>query len=53
MLILVRFIVDDHYQHDLRVLKDKDSGVVRLQASVRAGELRKWAWSSLLSIKSH
>lgn len=36
-----RLIDDDQYEHILRLFKDKDTGVVRLQASVRRGELKK------------
>ncbi|KAL8822804.1 MAG: hypothetical protein Q9191_006472, partial [Dirinaria sp. TL-2023a] len=34
------YIVDDQYEHVLRLFKDRDSGAVRLQASVRSGDLR-------------
>ena len=36
-----RLILDDQYEHVLRLFKDKETGVVRLQASVRGGELKK------------
>ena len=41
LLRLGRLILDDQYEHVLRLFKDKDSGVVRLQASVRSGKLKK------------
>ena len=41
-LILHRIIIDDHYEHALRVYRDKDSGGVRLQASVLGGSLKRW-----------
>lgn len=34
-------IVDDHYQHGLRLFQDRESGVIRLQASVQAGEFKR------------
>ena len=36
-----RCIVDDQYEHVLRLFRDRDSGAVRLQASVRRGEFKK------------
>jgi len=36
-----RMIVDDYYQHALRLYRDKDSGGIRLQASVLRGDLKK------------
>ena len=35
-------IVDDHFEHILRLFKDKVSGGIRLQASVYTGEMKKW-----------
>ena len=34
-------IIDDHFEHALRVFRDKDSGGIRLEASVLKGELRR------------
>ena len=36
-----RRIVDDHYEHALRLFKEKDTGVIRLQASVHTGSLKR------------
>ncbi|KAL8959971.1 MAG: hypothetical protein Q9193_003244 [Seirophora villosa] len=36
-----RKIIDDNYQHALRVFKDRDSGGIRLQASALRGELKR------------
>ena len=41
LLTLFRLIIDDNYEHVLRVFKDRDSGAIRLQASVRSGELKR------------
>lgn len=35
-----RIIVDDHYEHGLRLFQERDTGVIRLQASVQSGELK-------------
>lgn len=34
--------MDDHYEHALRVYRDRDSGAIRLQASVKDGELKRY-----------
>lgn len=36
-----RRIVDDHYEHALRLFQEKDTGVVRLQASAQTGALKR------------
>ncbi len=36
-----RIIIDDNYQHALQILKDEDSGGIRLQASVLRGPLKR------------
>lgn len=36
-----RRIVDDHYEHALRLFQEKDTGVIRLQASVQTGPLKR------------
>lgn len=36
-----RRIVDDHYEHALRMFQEKDTGVIRLQASVQTGECKR------------
>ncbi len=41
-LTIHRRIVDDHYEHALRLYRDKDSGGIRLQASVLRGDLKRW-----------
>lgn len=35
-------IVDDHYEHALRLFQDRDSDGIRLQASVYRGELARY-----------
>ncbi|MCJ1424320.1 hypothetical protein MMC29_002207 [Sticta canariensis] len=43
-------ISDDHYEHTLRVYRDRDSGAIRLQASVKDGELkRKPVWTAFIT----
>lgn len=43
-------IVDDHYQHGLRLFREKDTGVVRLQASAQTGDLkRKPIWTAFIT----
>lgn len=43
-------IVDDHYEHALRLFKEKDTGVIRLQASVHTGSLkRKPIWTAFIT----
>ncbi|KAL8690451.1 MAG: hypothetical protein Q9218_004105 [Villophora microphyllina] len=43
-------IVDDHYEHALRVFRDRDCGGIRLQASVLTGELkRKPVWTAFIT----
>ena len=50
MLIPIRLIVDDHYKHALRLFQDRDTGVVRLQASVVSGDLeRKPIWTAFIT----
>lgn len=34
-------IIDDNFEHALRVFRDRDSGGIRLQASVLRGELKR------------
>ncbi|KAL9028379.1 MAG: hypothetical protein Q9196_003245 [Gyalolechia fulgens] len=34
-------IIDDNYEHALRVFRDRDSGGIRLQASVLRGEMKR------------
>lgn len=44
------FIVDDHYRHALRLFREKDTGVIRLQASVQRGALRrKPIWTAFIT----
>ena len=40
-LTLHRRIVDDHYEHGLRLFQERDTGVIRLQASVQTGEVKR------------
>jgi len=40
-------IIDDHYEHALRLYKDRGSGGIRLQASVLKGDLKRYGWSHL------
>ena len=50
MLIVIRGILDDHYEHALRLFQDEDTGVVRLQASVHTGKLeRKPIWTAFIT----
>lgn len=43
-------IVDDHYEHALRLFREKDTGVIRLQASVQKGFLkRKPIWTAFIT----
>jgi len=44
-LILFRPIIDDNFEHALRICKDKDSKCIRLQASVLRGEMKRYAFS--------
>ena len=41
-------IVDDNFKHALRLFKEKDSGGIRLQASVLSGELKRYSFVSSL-----
>ena len=34
-------IIDDHYEHALRIFRDEHSGGIRLEASVLGGELKR------------
>ena len=43
LLTIISLIVDDHYEHALRLFKDRDSGGIRIQASVRSGELKRYS----------
>ncbi|KAG7001996.1 hypothetical protein G7Y79_00030g065290 [Physcia stellaris] len=43
-------IIDDYYEHALRVFKDRDSGGIRLQASVRGGDLKRTpVWTAFIT----
>lgn len=46
-LTTYRKIVDDHYEHALRLYRDRDSGALRLQASVLRGELKRFVYCKL------
>ena len=46
-LILYRRIVDDHYEHGLRLFQETQTGVIRLQASVQTGEVKRQVSSKL------
>ena len=46
-LTLYRRIVDDHYEHGLRLFQERTTGVIRLQASVQTGEIRRQVISKL------
>ncbi|KAL8966945.1 MAG: hypothetical protein Q9197_005697, partial [Variospora fuerteventurae] len=49
-----RRIIDDNFEHALRVFKDRDSGGIRLQASVLNGELkRKPVWTAFITTHIH
>lgn len=50
MLRLCRKIVDDHYEHALRLYRDRDSGGIRLQASVLRGDLKRWSSTTSASV---
>ena len=46
----LRRIIDDGYEHALRLFRENDTGVVRLQASVLRGELkRKPVWTAFVT----
>ena len=50
MLKSFRLIVDDGYEHALRLFHEEDTGVVRLQASVTTGALkRKPIWTAFIT----
>ena len=54
MLKSFRRIVDDHYEHALRLLRERQNGVVRLQASVQTGALReKPIWTAFITQQIH
>ncbi|KAL8837596.1 MAG: hypothetical protein Q9170_002473 [Blastenia crenularia] len=43
-------IIDDNFEHALRVFKDRDSGGIRLQASVLRGELKRTpVWTAFIT----
>ncbi|KAL8916942.1 MAG: hypothetical protein Q9208_008263 [Pyrenodesmia sp. 3 TL-2023] len=43
-------IIDDNFEHALRVFRDRDSGGIRLQASVRRGELENTpVWTAFVT----
>ena len=46
-LTLYRPIVDDHYEHGLRLFQERQTGVIRLQASVLTGEVKRQVISNL------
>ncbi|KAI4087149.1 MAG: hypothetical protein LQ344_006991 [Seirophora lacunosa] len=49
-----RKIIDDNYEHALRVFKDRDSGGIRLQASVLRGELKRTpVWTAFITTHIH
>ena len=41
-LMVLSLIIDDNYEHALRVFRDRDSGGIRMQASVRSGDLKRY-----------
>ena len=41
MLKSFRRIIDDQYEHALRLFRDRDTSVIRLQASVQTGALKR------------
>ena len=50
LLIIIRLIVDDYYEHALRLFQERDTGVIRLQASVQSGEFkRKPIWTAFIT----
>ncbi|KAL9584924.1 MAG: hypothetical protein Q9212_001826 [Teloschistes hypoglaucus] len=49
-IIYAGVIIDDHFQHAIRVLQDRDCRGIRLQASVRRGELKgKPVWTAFIT----
>lgn len=34
-------IIDDEYEHEIKLLEDKDTGAIRLQASILSGRLKR------------
>ncbi|KAL9002802.1 MAG: hypothetical protein Q9188_004287 [Gyalolechia gomerana] len=43
-------IIDDNFEHALRVFRDRDSGGIRLQASVLGGELKRTpVWTAFIT----
>lgn len=50
MLKSFRRIIDHHYEHALRLFRERDTGVVRLQASAQTGALqRNPMWTALIT----
>ena len=50
MLNSFRRITDDGYEHALRLFREKDTGVVRLQAAVHSGELERTpVWTAFIT----
>lgn len=41
MLKSFRRLIDDDYEHALRLFRERDTGVIRLQASVQTGALKR------------
>ena len=47
-------IIDDGYEHVLRIYKDAETGVVRLQASVPSGEMQNTpVWTAFITHVLH
>ncbi len=50
MLKSYRLIVDDNYEHALRIIQEEETQVIRLQASVQTGALkRKPIWTAFIT----
>lgn len=54
MLKTFRRIVDDNYEHALRLFREEETGVIRLQASVLGGELERVPiWTAFITNQIH
>ena len=49
MLKSYRLLIDDYYEHALRLFREKDTGVIRLQASAHTGALKRSEGSKHIS----
>ncbi|KAL9130883.1 MAG: hypothetical protein Q9217_001033 [Psora testacea] len=53
-VLFMAVLKDDHYGHALKLCKDKESGVIRLQASALHGTIRKTPiWTAFITHQIH